>query len=166
MADDKKKEAQKGLVGCFALLVVLVSVVYDRCSSSKPAPNADQRTPEKIAEDDRKADEASIKARLDAKRASGELAPANATCSISIPKVDSKVLVFPTEESYDEFGKASASKDETAINFAAMAGFWVEKGTKCLWLKRGLLTARVRVLEGRYAGQIAWLDREWSEGRQ
>ena len=163
MAEEKKKPNQAA-VGCLAIALIGAFVLYNRCTRDKPQPAAaaETRTPEQIAAD--KANYARY--RGDAPAAAAATSTVATSCSISIPKLDSKVLVFPTEESYDEFGKASASKDAAAINFAAMQGFWVARGTKCLWLKRGLLTARVRVLEGPHAGKLAWLDREWSEGRE
>lgn len=88
-------------------------------------------------------------------------------CAISIPHLQGPVPVFPTEAGDDEFTQASARKlDEAALNvvISSNGGFWVPKGTKCLWLHRGLLTSQVRILEGKFAGQVGWLDREWSEG--
>lgn len=146
-------------------LIVAVLAFRSACSSDKPA-SADQPTPEKVAEDERKADEASIEARMASQRASAP-EPAK-TCSISIANYPGKVLVFPTEDGYEEFGKASATKDRQTIDLASISNgaYWVDKGTKCLWRDRGLLTSKVRVVEGPHAGKIAWLDREWSEGRE
>lgn len=62
MADEKKKPDQ-GAVGCVAIVLVAVAVLYVKCAGDKPADPAG-RTPEKVVEDERKADAARIAARL------------------------------------------------------------------------------------------------------
>jgi hypothetical protein len=64
MADEKKPH--EGAVLFLAIAFVAAGVLYNRCSAAKPPENGDQRTPEKVAEDERKADEASITKRLPA----------------------------------------------------------------------------------------------------
>jgi hypothetical protein len=61
MADEKKKPDQ-GVVGCIAILLVAMGVLYSRCAADKAA-DPDGRTPEKVAEDARAADEAGKAAR-------------------------------------------------------------------------------------------------------
>ncbi|HKY40704.1 MAG TPA: hypothetical protein VJN18_32440 [Polyangiaceae bacterium] len=161
MADEKKIDT-KGAVGCITIVLLAGFWLVGRCGGDRK-PDSTGKTPEKIAEDARKTDEASIHARMDKAQSQSKT-----TCSISIAGIAGPVLVFPTEEGYDEFGKASATKDKQTIDIAARSNgaYWVAKGTKCLWLDRGLLTSKVRVLEGPHAGKIGWMDREWSEGRE
>lgn len=62
MADEKKRPDQ-GAVGCVAIVLVAAAVLYVKCAGDKPADPVG-RTPEKVAEDERKADEMSIAARM------------------------------------------------------------------------------------------------------
>jgi hypothetical protein len=64
MANEKKKAPDQGAVLFIAIAFVAAGVLYNRCSADKPTANGDRRTPEKIAEDERKADQANIAARL------------------------------------------------------------------------------------------------------
>lgn len=165
MAEKKDPLDVKGPAGCLTIILLCGMWLYGKCSSDKTTNTDPQgRTPEKIAEDEQKAARAQKEAAAPAHELPEPQPPK--TCSISIPKYDGTVLVFPNEASYEEFGTASATKDKTAIDMASRAGYWVRKGTKCLWLHHGLLTSQVRILEGAHAGQIGWMDREWSEGAE
>lgn len=96
-----------------------------------------------------------------------EPAPAERTCVLSIPGDTNSVLVFPTEEGLDEFGKAAASGDAEAMNVSRRAngGFFVESGTKCTWLDLGLLQTKVRVLAGPHTGRAGYVPTEWARSR-
>jgi hypothetical protein len=89
------------------------------------------------------------------------------TCILSIPGDRDSVLLFPTEEGFDEFGKAAASGDDEAMEVTrrANAGFFVDSGTKCTWLNRGLLQTKVRVVAGPHAGKAGYVPTEWASGR-
>ena len=92
--------------------------------------------------------------------------PARA-CILSIPGSSDTVIVFPTEEGFDEFGKAAASGDNEAMQVARRAnrGFFVESRTKCTWLDVGLAQTKVRVLEGPHEGKAGYVPTEWASGR-
>jgi hypothetical protein len=89
-------------------------------------------------------------------------------CALSVPKSPDAVQLFPTEEGLDEFTKAAVSGDEQAMvaTRRANGGFLAAKGTKCLWLDRGLMQTKVRVTSGPHEGKVGWAATEWTMGAE
>lgn len=88
-------------------------------------------------------------------------------CVLSIPGSRDRVLLFPTEDGIDEFGKAAASGDEQAMQVAMRSngGVFVDSGTKCTWLEVGFARTKVRVVEGSRTGLAGYVPTEWASGR-
>lgn len=88
-------------------------------------------------------------------------------CVLSMPGSTDSVLLFPTEEGLDEFGKAAASEDNEAVDVARRTngGFFVDSGTKCTWLDVGFAQTKVRVVEGAHTGRAGYVPTEWASGR-
>jgi hypothetical protein len=88
-------------------------------------------------------------------------------CILRVPGRDGTVLVFPTEEGYDEFGTAAARSESDEVLKAisvANGGFMVDAGTRCSMVDAGLLSSRVRVVEGPSEGRSGWVPNEWHRG--
>jgi hypothetical protein len=143
--------------GCLAVLLVLGAVaLIQRCiAGNDPEPELGQ---------------APAAAPLQERKPKPELEPdppKRPSCVIAIPNHDGKVPLLPTEDGFDEYGKAAAQKsDDRAMLTVLMAndGFLVAKGTPCVAIETGFASSRVRVLEGPHAGKAGWLPNEWRLG--
>ena len=103
--------------------------------------------------------------RAPAASASASPPPVERRCVIHIPgSPNLSVPAFPTEDGLAEFVKASVSGDEQAMQVAlrANAGVLVESGSKCLWLDRGLMRTKARILAGAHEGKAVWVPTEFS----
>jgi hypothetical protein len=131
------------------LLIGLCGLLYALCSPEKRPPPPMKATP---------AAEPQAAAVVDRPQR---------TCVLSIPGSTGGVLLFPTEEGIDEFGKAAASGDEEAmaVTRRANGGFFVESGTKCTWVDVGFTQTKVRVLAGAHTGRAGYVPTEWTRGR-
>lgn len=133
------------------VLVLSCCVLFAICSPSKPAPTVRKGAPASIVPGSKPATSEHVERK----------------CVLSIPGSSDGVLVFPTEDGLDEFGKAAASGDEQAMQVARRAngGFFVEARTKCTWLDVGFARTKVRVTEGDRAGAAGFVPTEWASGR-
>lgn len=141
----------------FAALLFVVGLIADRKGAeTKPAPVS--AAPTKPVETERAPEPAP---------APEPPKPARVGCVLSIPGHTGSVPVLPTEEGFDEYGKAAAQglDDRSMLTvLVSNGGFLVEKGTPCLAVDSGFISSRVRVLSGPHAGKAGWVPNEWRSG--
>lgn len=160
--EEPKAGCLKRALGCAGLVIAgSVTVVFmigvlealfgdDKkapAASVKPVPSAAVRAPEVTREPEKP------KPRI--------------TCVLGQKSGDGDVPVLPTEAGYDEFMKIMASSEDghaRDIVFRSNGGFWVTKGTKCMFVDAGLVTTEVRVLEGPHQGKKGFVPTEWATG--
>lgn len=82
--------------------------------------------------------------------------------SLRIPESDSKVLVYPSKESYDKSVKAAAAKDRQGFDEASKSAYPVQSGTAALVLEYVWIASyKVRIKEGPWAGKTGYVEKEF-----
>ena len=77
-----------------------------------------------------------------------------------------RVPVFPTEEGFDEFVRASArgaSNDDLATIGLSNNAMWIKSGTRCSYIEVNVLSAtKIRIMEGGQTGNAGFIANEWT----
>jgi hypothetical protein len=73
-----------------------------------------------------------------------------------------EILCGTTEQNYKDLIDTLVDKDNVGFNemFSSGKAFMVDSGTKALVLERNFTTAKVRIMEGAYKDEIAWVGIE------